>query len=318
MLVTKQLEKHLYFVLLIHEQPRNPSEEKTPGIAAEERIETHTWSPLKSDIRLNVWDFGGQEMMRGTHRFFLTSRSLYLLVLEDRREDDRSIYNWLKIIKNRGANSPILIVINKSDEGKEDLRFDERTLQEQHPEIVGFVRTSCNDTDWARKSIQKLREYIINIIATDERLKHVQDVLPESWLRIKYRVDKLAQEKKELRLRKYESICEEGAEPIDDENEQRILLRLLHDLGVVVAHGLEQGASASMREITLLDPNWLTEAIYTVLNHPTLRNQSGEFDRSQLKSWLDSKTYPEHRHEFILSMMQDDGVSLCFPLSKTR
>ena len=59
--------------------------------------------------------------MRGTHRFFLTSRSLYLLVLEDRRQDDRSIYEWLKTIKNRGANSPILVVINKSDEGKEEL-----------------------------------------------------------------------------------------------------------------------------------------------------------------------------------------------------
>ena len=54
--------------------------------------------------------------MRGTHRFFLTARSLYLLVLEDRREDDLSIHEWLKTIKNRAADAPILVVINKSDD----------------------------------------------------------------------------------------------------------------------------------------------------------------------------------------------------------
>jgi hypothetical protein len=54
-------------------------------------------------------------MMKGTHRFFLTERSLYLLVLEDRREDDRSIDDWMKTIRNRGKESPVIVVINKSD-----------------------------------------------------------------------------------------------------------------------------------------------------------------------------------------------------------
>ena len=90
---------------LIYDQPRDPAEQKTPGIANQEKIDVKKWSPDAGSICLNVWDFGGQEMMRGTHRFFLTARSLYLLMLEDRREDDRSIYEWLKIIKNRGADS---------------------------------------------------------------------------------------------------------------------------------------------------------------------------------------------------------------------
>ena len=29
-----------------------------------------------------VWDFGGQEIMHGTHQFFLTHRSLYIVVLD--------------------------------------------------------------------------------------------------------------------------------------------------------------------------------------------------------------------------------------------
>jgi internalin A len=38
------------------------------------------------DFIANVWDFGGQEIYHTTHQFFLTKRSLYLLVVDDRKE----------------------------------------------------------------------------------------------------------------------------------------------------------------------------------------------------------------------------------------
>jgi Leucine-rich repeat (LRR) protein len=117
---------------LIDGKPRDTSETRTPGIALHEKIRIQEWSPTDCQVQLNVWDFGGQEMLRGTHRFFLTERSLYLLVLEDRRQDDRSVYEWMKVIRNRGGDSPVIVVINKSDEGKQDLRLDQGTLQEEY------------------------------------------------------------------------------------------------------------------------------------------------------------------------------------------
>ena len=52
----------------------------------------------KEGIRLHVWDFGGQEIQHATHQFFLTERSLYLVVLNGRAgaEDDDAEY-WLKL-----------------------------------------------------------------------------------------------------------------------------------------------------------------------------------------------------------------------------
>ncbi|MBK7538698.1 MAG: 50S ribosome-binding GTPase, partial [Myxococcales bacterium] len=123
---------------LVHGQPRDPDERKTPGTAIHEKIEVSTWSPHQSQVRLNVWDFGGQEIMRGTFRFFLTERSLYLLVLEDRREDDRSIYEWLEIIAQRGGDSPVIVVINKSDHDVPQRQIDEVMLCRTHPAIAGF------------------------------------------------------------------------------------------------------------------------------------------------------------------------------------
>jgi GTPase SAR1 family protein len=309
---------------LINGKPRDPNEKKTPGIATHEKIETHTWLPKSNskrcEISLNVWDFGGQEMMRGTHRFFLTERSLYLLVLEDRRQDDESsAENWLKTAVNCGGLSPIIVVINKSDSGKEDLRLNQARLHRNYPNIVGFLRTSCESDDWAAKSIETLRELIATTIAEHSQLKHVRDPFPESYLRVKKAITELASKNSVLSHSQFERICEGGGvarddEAITDPDEQRALLRLLHDLGTVVAQGLERNAPAAVREITLLDPNWLTGAVYRLLNEPMVRDQEGEFKRDQLNLWLDPKLYPPERHEFILTMMQDPDIGLCFRL----
>ena len=309
---------------LVENAPRNPSEPKTPGTAIHEEIDTRAWLASKGGVTLNIWDFGGQEIMHGTHRFFLTARSLYLLVLEDRRQDDRSVYDWLKTIRNRGRESPVIVVINKSDEGKQDLRLDESALQQDYPSIVAFVRTCCDPGEFPAASIQKLREVIAETLAKDERLKHVRDPIPEAWLRVKRAVAKMAREQRVLERRDFERLCEQtvseassGNSAISDSDEQRALLRLLHDLGVVVAHGLERDAPSANREITLLDPNWLTGAIYTLLNSPTVRDQAGEFGRAQMEDLLDPAIYPKNWHEFILGMMQDPEVGLCFELPGT-
>ncbi len=303
---------------LINNEPRNPAEQKTAGVKTHDRIEVQRWKPGAEDIRLNVWDFGGQEIYYETHRFFLTARSLYLLVLSDREEDDQSIFHWLKAIKNRAAGSPILVVINKSDEGKPlGLRPDETGLCADHPEIIGFLRTSCDDNDFSRDSIQRLRERIVEAIVNDERMKHVRDSFPVSWLRIKHEVADLAARRAWLSLPDFYTLCAAGEREEDnvtDEGERRSLLRLLNDLGAIVAHGLDASARAVQREITLLDPNWLTRAIYTILTRADCAELQGEFTENQVAGWLDPAVYPPERHEFILDMMRDEEVGLCFPL----
>ena len=245
-----------------------------------------------------------------------------MLVLEDRRQDDRSIYDWLKTIRSRGGDSPVIVVINKSDEGKQDLRLNESGLRQEYPSLIGFVRTSCDPGEFARTSMQALRRLIADTLANDERLKHVRSPIPLPWLRVKKVVAEMARAEKVLQRRAFEQLCEASGGGVGPENagvsnfdEQGALLRLLHELGVVVAHGLERGAPAARREITLLDPNWLTGAIYTLLNSETVHNQGGEFARSELEELLDAAIYPKDWHEFILGMMQDADVGLCFRLA---
>jgi GTPase SAR1 family protein len=62
----------------------SPTEKSTEG------IEIVCWKfPFREgkDFVVNIWDFGGQEIYHATHQFFLTGRSLYILVADARRED---------------------------------------------------------------------------------------------------------------------------------------------------------------------------------------------------------------------------------------
>jgi internalin A len=305
---------------LVHGKPRDPDEQKTPGTEIHEKIEVSAWSVQQSQVRLNVWDFGGQEIMRGTHRFFLTERSLYLLVLEDRREDDRSIYEWLEIIAQCGGDSPVIVVVNKTDSDLPQRQLDEVGLRRAYPVIAGVVRTSCNAGAAAVASIAGLRAQIATTLGESARLKHVRDPIPQSWLRIKEAIAELARARSVLPVREFERLCDGdaaigAADRITDPNEQRAVLALLHDLGVVVAHGLRGDAPAVRREITVLDPNWLTRAIYALINSPTVRDQGGELRHDQLGLLLDPARYPSRWHELIISMMQEPALGLCLPIA---
>jgi hypothetical protein len=86
---------------------------------------------------------------------------------------------------------------------------------------------------------------------------------------------------------------------------------------VVVAHGLRGDARAALQQVTLLDPDWLTGAVYSLLNSRVVADQVGEFARAQLRTLLDPKAYPEKWHEFILGMMQDPEIGLCFEVPGT-
>ncbi len=92
--------------------PMPGKDETTRGVD----IETWRFPQLdKPDFRVNIWDFGGQAIYHATHRFFLTRRSLYVLVA-DTRKDDTDFFYWLNIIEVLSEDSPVLIIKNETDD----------------------------------------------------------------------------------------------------------------------------------------------------------------------------------------------------------
>jgi GTPase SAR1 family protein len=84
-------------------------------------------------FHLNVWDFGGQDIYHCTHRFFLSKRSLYVLVA-DNRKDDTDFNYWLNIIEQFAGDSPLLIVLNEKNDVQRNL--NRSALRGRYPDSV--------------------------------------------------------------------------------------------------------------------------------------------------------------------------------------
>lgn len=298
---------------LIKNEPCRDTD-KTPGLHIQERIEvtcwdTHHTTPNTEELRLNVWDFGGQEVTRETHKLFLTARSLYLIVLEARRENvadaENVLHDWMRAIRNRGGDDvPVIVVINKS-EGDRELRLDETTLKKTYP-IIDFIRTSCRDPKQDQKDggkgIVELRQTIIDTIRL--KIPQASDEFPLSYFEVKERLREIAKAEHSFDVVSFTNICRDVAHPVTSEDEQRRLLQLLGDIGVVILH----------KERTLLDPNWLTTAIYRVLTHSDVVKEGGRFrvdDLGRLLMGLEdaSHKYPKDRWQYIVDQTVQCGLS---------
>lgn len=268
----------------------DPLEPQTEGIAIE------PWQIQVNDtaMQLNVWDFGGQEIMHATHQFFLTKRSLYLLVLDSRlTEEENRLEYWLKIIQSYGGDSPILIVGNKVDQQQLDL--DSRGLRVKYPQVRAVLETSC----LTGNGIDKLKARIVREVT---RMPHVRDALLTSWFEVKQRIEQL--DRDYIPYERYLDLCREHE--IADERSQRTLIGFLHDLGLV----LNFQDDPRLEDTNILNPRWVTNGVYRILNDHRLQNQHGRLHRKDLGSILDAQTYPHHKHQFILDMMRK--FELCF------
>jgi internalin A len=277
----------------------NPRKETTLGVEITDEMEV-LQSEVKGEgepVKLNIWDFGGQEIQHSTHQFFLTTRSLYLLVVDARKGDQiGNIEYWLKLIESFGADSPIIIVVNQIDQlkGQRPLNLDRKALQEKY-NIRDFVETSCATGE----GIPALETAITREV---DQMKHVHDLWPREWLAIKNRLREM--KKDYIPVETYEEIC--AAEKLNDPDLRESLLGLLHDLGVVIRFS---------GDTQVLNPRWVTQGVYGLLTSAQLVKDQGQFDLKDVGKILaglpDAKEhYPPHTHERLIRVMRH--FQLCF------
>ena len=245
------------------------------------------------DVRLNVWDFGGQEIMHATHQFFLTPRSLYLLVLNGREGgEDADAEYWLKLISSFGGNSPVIVVMNKIKDHAFDL--NRRALEKKYP-IREFIKTDCEENIGIDELIKAIKR-------ETDRLEHLRDAFPASWLEIKNTLSGMKDNF--LSFSDYCKICEDFG--VKDEADQAALAGHLHNLGII----LNYYDNRNLQDTYILNPHWVTDGIYKILNSELLEKQKGEIRLSELSSILDQKDYPANMRCFLFDLMKK--FDLCF------
>ncbi|WP_434685678.1 COR domain-containing protein [Pseudanabaena minima] len=274
-------------------------------------------------VKLRVWDFGGQEIMHATHQFFLTERSLYLLVINTREDElANRIEYWLKLIESLGNQAPVIIVGNKIDDHPLDL--DRHGLQTKYPNIKGFIGTSCA----TGLGISELKQKITEIIANE--MPHVFDPIPVKWLNLK---DKLEQDDRDyITYQEYEQKCIETG--ITRESSRHTLVRLLHELGIVLNFADDKRLKDTniidftndkhLKNTNVLKPEWVTVGVYKIINDNLLMTEYQgvlhwkDTERIfQPKSSKEQDCYTtEEARKFILRMMEK--FELCFAMENSR
>jgi internalin A len=253
-----------------------------------------------NQVKIHIWDFGGQEMMHATHQFFLTARSLYLLVLHRRTGGcDQEADYWFRLIRAFGGkNAPVIVVLNKHKSEPFDVNRG-GWLEKYGDNIRAFVETDCEDA----KSITQLKRAIQEQL---HEMKSLKASFPRRWFAIK---DELSQMSAEyVTFEEYRAICRKHGE--SNPTEQNSLAGFLHDLGIA----LNYKDDPRLRFAYVLKPEWVTEGIYALL-HAFVTNK-GLFTPSEAEEVLGPKKYSPEAVEFILGLMEK--FELSFPLGDSK
>jgi internalin A len=294
---------------LADNDPRNPDERSTHGILRKKWNVgvTENETGKEHDVQLNVWDFGGQDIQHQTHQFFLSKRSLYLLVLDAGYDETRNKLDyWLKKIQIFGENSPVFVAVNKSDENSLKLAYND--LKEKY-NIKEFFDVSCEDG----RQIPELREAIKREIGN---LKDVFQPIRKEWFDVKETLEEIREDY--ISIDDYRKICREKG--VTGRQSQDTLLILLHELGVML--------NFSQYETKVLNPEWVTRGVYQVVTSTEVMKNNGiltpelldaemqELNEELSRENKDYLCYPREKYIFITDLMQQ--FELSYPVAGTK
>jgi internalin A len=246
---------------------------------------------------IHIWDFGGQEIMHGTHQFFLTHRCIYLVMVDNR--DDRGKKDaayWLKLVRAFGGDSRVLVAMNKQTQIQFDL--DRQDMSTKHGVALDhFFPTDCEKTS----SIAPLRQAALK---EAQKMLAARERFPKKWWDIKNDLAGMAEDY--LSDSDYRSLC--GKHGITDVIEQDRMLNDLTDLGIISSFPKDE----RLAELTVLKPEWATQGVYLIITNERLREEKhGKLKLDKLKELLPADRWPKPAHRnYVIDLMKK--FDLCF------
>jgi GTPase SAR1 family protein len=285
------------------------TEETTHG------INKKSWDEIKNnegeEIRVNLWDFGGQHIQHSLHQFFLTEKVIYILLL-DPRNDSSAIY-WLEQIEKLGKGSEVLIVYNwkevKDKNSHNNKNFYE--LRKTYPKLKEPFLLSCKEGD----GFDDFKTILTKIILSQKDLL-VQ--YPINWFKIKSELEKnVTVNKNYIAYNEYDIICDTNK--YYNETNRKNLLKQLDKIGSIVFFD-----KPILEELQVLNPDWITTGAYSVITSEITRTNKGHLNSKDLKEiFRDEKylfanekiklKYKVKDFQFILALMTDYDLCVYNP-----
>lgn len=285
--------------------------DETHGINIYEGLEYIHKSEVEFKLFINIWDFGGQEIQYMTHQFFLTPKSLYVLMMDSRREAPNLPY-WLKIVSLLGKDElnpyekiPLLLVFNnrkdkpgKSPQYHDILRYYENDLDASYIE----VDLGIDGLKW-----DYLKNSIFNNLAN---LPIVKSPVPKQWKPIRDALRKEALSNNSINFNRFSQICSKFN--IKNEEDQLLLSSYFHQLGTILHFQRDN----TLFDFIILKPEWAVKGVYSVLKNKEIEKNKGRFCESEIYNILKDEGYSRMDTKKILQLMSKSKFDICYKSSK--
>ena len=259
--------------------PENFDGQATPGIAITDRI----YDLENRQVQVHFWDFGGQEILHSMHRMFLTKQTLYVVLLNarDDKQDEQARY-WLHNIKsfttdsnetgNQGAK--VLLVVNKIDQNP-NASLNETGLRLLYPSMTGVVRMS------ALKASQKEfnEAFTAALLRQISGFEVIKSPFTSEWQQLKEKLRHMPQHY--IKSEEFAGFCQEcGVE--ESETVRKTLLEQFKNLGACFCYSESQ----KLEDYVVLQPHWITNAIYILLYNKIPGNKNGMIPHADIYRML--------------------------------
>ncbi|CAG9533559.1 unnamed protein product [Cercopithifilaria johnstoni] len=299
-----------------------------------------TFGPLT----FRTWDFGGQREYYATHQYFLSRRSLYVLVwkVTDGEAALPDLRQWLVNIQARAPNSPVIIVgthvdqiFSNPDHFPSTYLDDLNAIIKDHfvmvpdadkkglPRVVDSLFISSKTKQNIRMLCNLLYRTAFDIRTANSKERLLDQKIPASYLALEKIVIELADERRsvgmepvmrsgDFRTTVQERMLKNYGRAFRDDVEFNHACSFLHENGVILHY-----EDVTLRELYFLDPQWLCDILARVITireiNPFARNGLMKIDDLQvLFKSLNLSNSAINLRSHIISLLQKFEVALCW------
>jgi internalin A len=257
-----------------------------------------------SEFTVHVWDFGGQNIQKYAHQFFLSDSVVYA-VLSNEREQNPNFQYWLNIIELLGKDSPVYIVQNEFTGHAEPLK-DVAQIQERFPQTF----RSVEQVNLAEAATDPRFEALkLKLFHEATRLPHTQKEYLTSFVNVRRKLQALAETEPSIPFKQFKQLCRD--EGISDELLMQDYAHTFTFLGIA----LHFHDDIFLKTSVFLRPKWMIDALFQLLYHEKVEQQAGRFSEQDADDiWADPEY--DYMHGTLLRLME--RFHLCYRIEGTK
>jgi serine/threonine protein kinase/GTPase SAR1 family protein len=278
-------------------------------------VEVSEWNIAGCPLLFSAWDFGGQEIFYSTHQFFLTSRSLYVIVFSLLNENLSRVEHWLHQVKMRAQAVRVLLVGTHRDHKvctRQYLATVEKSLSqytERFP-IKGIFFVSSQSNEGMAELTAALAE--IGMTSGIRR-----QTIPVSWEKLFWKLE--LKKRQGLQYLKFSQIAELALRAGIASHHLAEPLEFLHNNGVINWLRVSGLGNEDSDNLIVLDAHWLSRVFSSIVSLRHNWVAKGLLELSSLKHlW---KNFAEELQPQLIELLEkfelvfrmSDGKRLLIP-----